>query len=180
MDRTRLRRGYALTGFLSLTALGCPADDDDGSDTETGTTGFPLTGTESGTAGNDTGTSETETGDPPGKMEGDPCSYRGDICAEYIICKCSCDYSAACCECGYTTCTQDDHCPEGYYCRIYLAGGAPNSTACLPEMGGLAGASEVVDPSAFADPRSDIGLPDLELMTSLPIAQTEHLELASY
>ncbi|HWB80736.1 MAG TPA: hypothetical protein VG755_37495 [Nannocystaceae bacterium] len=69
----------------------------------------------------------------------DHCSYDTDICGEFSVCVCTCDYDPKCCTCESSECTEDAHCGEEASC-IFEA----HSTAyCLPvpNCHGLGGAA---------------------------------------
>ena len=185
MNDTPKKRGYALTGLMALGALGCGSGSpDDGADSEV--TGFPLptgtdesgTGAESGTSGSETETGEDTSGETEAPTPG--CSYRGTVCGEYLVCQCSCDYSADCCACESTTCTLDAHCGEGEVCNVWVENHYTYSE-CVPTDCAnatpvfLAGAA--ADPSAFADIRcaAQLEVHDTALLDLADFEDLEHV-----
>jgi hypothetical protein len=125
MDNSRGKRGYALSGLVCMGTLACGSDRPSGLEGSE-TTGDPMTTTEtSSTDGSETGTgseSESETETSTGETDDGEldCSYRGDICGELTVCQCSCDYSADCCYCAPTQCTEPEHCPADDICEVFV------------------------------------------------------------
>lgn len=158
MDVGSKSKGYALTGLLCAGAVGCGPDVVAAED-ETGATGFPMTDTgasetdesSSSSTSDDESTSATTFSTDDG---GGACEYRGTVCGELEVCQCSCDYTADCCWCEPTTCTDDSHCPDGTFCSIWVSQHWAESD-CLPLSCQTAVAIELIgveaDPSAFAD-----------------------------
>jgi hypothetical protein len=153
MSDLRTTRGYALTGLMCIGGLGCgPGDAGE-------PTGYPMTGPIGADSGSGSGAStESEAGEATNADDSwaPECQYPGSVCGEMSLCQCSCDYSADCCECEDTTCTNDSHCPEGDSCMIRVEQHQHGATSlCVPSA--CAGAVDVwllepdADPSEFAD-----------------------------
>lgn len=137
MTQQRTTRGFALTGLMCIGGLACEQGGG-GADAQATdeSTGYELTDTSGSDSSSSSATgfeTQTETGEStmPETDEPPDCSYRGDICGEMSVCQCSCDYSADCCSCEPTACTQDIHCPGEEICLVYVEDHSTKSQ-CLP------------------------------------------------
>lgn len=144
--------GYPLplTGAVCVGALACgpSTQSTTGSGEGSSSTGFDLTRTSGSSTTtsttNATGTPATTdaTTEPPmtttspdgssSSSDGGPpeCEQRGQICGEFLVCQCDCDFSVDCCGCLAADCTQDSHC-EGI-CENVSETGTWVELACVP------------------------------------------------
>jgi hypothetical protein len=139
--------GYPLRwgamGCAAVMACGPSTGDGEGgasADGETGSDGggmsLSASGEASGSDGSTTGTTATtETGTPEetggsSSDEGPPTGcFEGEICGEFSVCWCSCDYDPRCCTCEPVECTEHVQCGDGASC-VDL--GPYESYECLP------------------------------------------------
>jgi hypothetical protein len=165
MDNSRGKRGYALSGLMCVGTLACGPDRPSGQEASDTTTGYPIT-TESSDAesseGQDTETASTFNGTETDTTTSDTddtgpadCSYRGDICGEMSVCQCSCDYSADCCECEPTLCTENVHCPPGDICEVFVEMHHTHSV-CVPPACEAVGSIHAEGPAANLSDFSDV------------------------
>jgi hypothetical protein len=106
---------------MSLSASGDASASDDAS-TGAQTTSTDTLDTGVGSSSDDAGSSSSDDGPPTGCFE-------GDICGEFSVCACSCDYDPRCCACETVECTMHAHCDEGASC-VDL--GPYDTFHCLP------------------------------------------------
>jgi len=122
--------GYRLEahGIACLGMLACGPQVEDSANGGSG--GYDISGTaeseNSGVVVPDSydGGEDTE---PPAE-----CSTRGDICGEFSVCQCDCDYDSYCCACEPAVCTADTHCNADERCLFTSTAREGVELACVP------------------------------------------------
>lgn len=89
-------------------------------------TGVPGESSEAGSSGAPEGSSSSTSPESSSTTDDgvDHCIVDTDICGEFSVCVCSCDYDPKCCTCEASECTEDAHCGDAASCMFEAHSGA--------------------------------------------------------